>query len=530
LHNFAVGITGDLTFTYTLKFQLSATLDLTDEGAVNCNIKYELILRHDDSSGVNITEYSLNTNSQSGTSPLTHDFGIVTHTGSQAVTVTAGDVLFYYIKITGDGVNATTNPYTVDISPVDLDIYHNSRVSYSVLKAATTNTVKSYLIHDVIERIIYIISGEDSKLDSDFCGLTDHGYAADGCGGKILITNGAKIRDLTNSVSISFKDVIESITAIYGLGWGFEKQNDDTYKIRIELLEHFYQDQEILDLGSPVSIKENESYKETTFSNLVFNSVNIGFKKFSSDEDYNNNIEDFLTTSEYSLPLSSITGGYVQTSGLVASGRLIQATFEATDLTKTWKYDSTNFIVSAVRSASTFIPENDENFSSVGGLDDATTAYNIRFAPVYMFLNHALIINSALKGKPLDKVIQNTLVEVNLDFNATFDSSEDCLLGDSQRLQRSSAGNIAIGDNYEGLRLFKPVQHDLTVAMTAAQLTTIINALENNSTDPTKDLGYLTYKDNEGNTQNGYPMNIKWNPNDEIAEITTLERADNYDI
>jgi hypothetical protein len=214
LNNFTIGISGDLTFTYTLKFQLSATLDLTDEGAVNTNIKYELILRHDDAFGVNIAEYSLDTDNQSGTSPLTHDFGVVTHTGSQAVTVTAGDTMFYYIKVTGDGVNATTPNYSVLIDPIDIDIYHNSRVSYSVLKSSTTNTVKSYLIHDVLERIVYIITGQEICFVSNFLGLTDHGYSSDGCGGLVLITNGAKIRDLTNSVSISLRDVLLSLIHI----------------------------------------------------------------------------------------------------------------------------------------------------------------------------------------------------------------------------------------------------------------------------------------------------------------------------
>ena len=529
-NNFTASISGDLTFTFNLKFRLSATLDLTDEGAVNTNIQYDLVLRRDDGVGVNISETILATDNQSGSSPLTHNFGIVTESGSSTISVDAGDTLYYYIKVTGDGVNATNSPYSVLIDPIDIDIYHSSKVTYSILKASTTTTVKSFLIHDVIDRILYLISGENNNLYSDFLGLTDHGYLSDGCGGKMLITNGGKLRDLTTSLTISLNDTLESIMAIWGLGWGFEKTYDGSYRVRIELLEHFYQDQEILDLGSPISIKENGSYKETISDDLTFNNVNVGFSKFSDDEDYSNNIEDFLTISEYSLPITSITGDYVKVSKFIASGRLIQATFEATDLSKRWKYDNNNFIISAVRSSGTFVPENDQNFESVGGLDDATTAYNIRLAPVYSLLNHALIVNSVMMGKPLGSLIQNTLAEINLSFNATFSSYEVCLLGDSQRLQRSSVGNISIGDNYEGLRLFDPIEHELTVAMTSSQLNTIIDALENNSTDPTKDLGYLTYRDNEGNIQQGYPLNIKWNTNDETADIITLEKADNYGI
>ena len=195
-------------------------------------------------------------------------------------------------------------------------------------------------------------------------------------------------------------------------------------------------------------------------------------------------------------------------------------------------FDDSTFIIAAVRAASTFVPENDQNFASVGGLDDKTTAYNIRFAPVYMFLNHALIINSSLFRKDLSKIIQNTNAEINKAFTAQFAISEACKLGDSQRLLRASIGNIEIGDNFVGQRLWNPIQHVLRVAMTNDQLNTIIDAMENNALDPNKNLGYLTYRDNDGNIKSGYPIgsSIIWNPNDETADITTLESKRITDI
>jgi hypothetical protein len=176
------------------------------------------------------------------------------------------------------------------------------------------------------------------------------------------------------------------------------------------------------------------------------------------------------------------------------------------------------------------IPENDENFESVGGVDDPNTSYNIRLAPIYNLLNHALIINSVLMGKPLNKEIINTNTKVNQDFNATFDQYENCLLGDSQRLQRRASSNIPIGDNFAGQRLFDPIQHEVTIAMTTDQLDTIVNSMENNASDSAKNYGYLTYRDNESNVQTGYPLNIVWNPVKQVADITTLERADNYGL
>ena len=105
-------------------------------------------------------------------------------------------------------------------------------------------------------------------------------------------------------------------------------------------MEFFYQDTEILDLGSPLQIEEGDSYSESSFDPLLVNNIKVGYKKFSSDEEVENDVEDFLTEAEYQTPVASIDGSYSQISPFIASGRLIQATFDARQtLDKAWKYD-----------------------------------------------------------------------------------------------------------------------------------------------------------------------------------------------
>ena len=401
----------------------------------------------------------------------------------------------------------------------------------NLLTESTNESVKFWLIHDVFERAAYTISGKSDCFYSEFFGLTEHGYATDGCGGLNAITNGTQFRTIDNALNMSMEDLLSWASARYGIGWGFEKTYDGSYRIRVEPMEHFYQDGQILDLGDPLPIKQKGSYKESSFDPLLINKFEIGYSKFNKEIAILNNFEDFLTKSEYSLPISSVDGTYTKVSKFICSNDIIQATFEAKkNLGKSWKYDEDNFIIALRRDASNFLPENNENFESTTGLDDEGTAYNIRHAPVFMELEHALLINSSLMGKPLDKLIQNTSAKINLNFSARFNSYETCLLGDSQRLLRSSAGNIEIGDNYEGLRLWNPIIHELRVALTCDQFNTIIDAMENNSIDSDKNLGYLTYRNNEGQIKNGYIINggVIWNPNDGIADIKTLERADNY--
>ena len=463
-------------------------------------------------------------------SPFDYDTGVLTASFSTDVIVTfPGRRIFLYFETeaeTSEGGSVTTT------NDANIDIYYSTQPTFSLLKSAANNSVKNYILYEVLERILYIISGENYRLSSGFLGITDIGSPADGCGGLVTITNGFQLRGIDTAPEISLSDVLKAIQAIYGIGYSFENVYG-VYKMRVELMEYFYGDGEIVDLGSPVSIKEGDKYKESTFNDLVFNKVEIGYDKYTSDEHYTGDIDDFSTKAEYSLPVTTIKGAYSQISPLITSGRLVQAAFESkSDLTKSFKNDNDNFIVAMVRDSGDLVPENDENFQTLGGFSnsDSATAYNIRFAPVYMFLNHALIVNSTLMGKPVSDIISNTSVDINKSFSALYKTTETCRLGDEQRLTRTSTGNITIENNYIANRLFDPIQHDLTVAMTAAQLTLIINAMENNSDDSTKDYGYLTYRDNAGAVQTGYPLTIIWNPNDEIAEITTLEKADNYGV
>jgi hypothetical protein len=533
---FVVANSGSLTIRATdIHYRWNGSVTTTQAADAPLVVYSRWKLRVEDSTGSLRSESVLSLESYdngSGTvTSITFDTGETTLTLTETtVEVLEADLVYIYNEFqaqnsTGDALETITfnNNYS---------LYDDSQISLSNLKTSTTYFVDSHLIHDVFERIIYILTGRNYAFKSDFFGTPESGYDIDGCGGKVMITNGSKLRSLGNAVEISLSELIECVSSIYGTGWGFERSYDGGYDVRMELLEYFYRGDEIVDLGSPLSIKEKESYKETTFEPLVFNKVIIGYDTFTENEDYNGSLDDFLTKTEYSLPISSIDGNYEKKSKLIASGHLIQATFEQRiNYNTSWKLDNKNFIVSMRRSIiDTFFPENDENFESVGGLDDSASTYNIRYAPVFMELNHALIINSALFGKSLSDTIQNTTVEINKVFNATFSSYEECLLGDSQRIQRSSIGNITIGNNYEGLRLFNPIEHELTVAMTNEQMDLIVDCMENSATDTAKNMGYVTYRNNDGEIKSGYLLNCVWNTVGKIAKINTLEKASNYGI
>ncbi|MFY0654979.1 MAG: hypothetical protein JXQ96_23310 [Cyclobacteriaceae bacterium] len=520
IENFVCGISGTLTFTGSIKYRLQATATL-DLALSNVRITHSLRVRHLSQTGTLKSDTALITATQSASSPLSYDSTLDTDTFSTTLTVVGSDKLILYWQIKGEPTSINAGD-EVTLELDSLDLYDSSQITYSILRNAGSQVVKSYLIYDALEWAMYLITGERDKVYSYFLGTTSNGYSVDGCGSQNVITNGYKLRGLTDThISVSLNEILKSLQAIYGIGWGFEKQYDGSYKLRVELIEHFYSDKLIYDFSNGYKL---ESYKESTFNDLVFNKVEIGYKKFADDEDFDKTREDFLTSTIYSTPTSTEKGTYSKLSSFIASGRLIQSTFEQTDDTKSWKHDSSIFFVAVVDSFGILIPENNENFSTVNGVDDADTEYNIRHAPVYMFLNNALVVNSSLMRKPFSSNFINVDTKINQSFEAQFDSGENCLLGDTQRLLRSSVGDIELSNNYVGLRLFNPINHEFEIGLTQSQLDNIVEEMESD------EAGYLRYLDNDSNIKEGYVINIKWNQNKNIAEIETIEKADDYAV
>jgi hypothetical protein len=68
-------------------------------------------------------------------------------------------------------------------------------------------------------------------------------------------------------------------------------------RMRLEKWEHFYGDEELIDLG------DVEEYIEEPFDDILYNKFDLGFKKYANDEDKPTTLEDFETKSSWGLPL-----------------------------------------------------------------------------------------------------------------------------------------------------------------------------------------------------------------------------------
>ena len=69
-------------------------------------------------------------------------------------------------------------------------------------------------------------------------------------------------------------------------------------RLRVEKWEHFYGENELIDLGVV------EEYTEEPFNEAIYNEIKIGFEKYSNDEDKPTTLEEIHTKSVWSMPIS----------------------------------------------------------------------------------------------------------------------------------------------------------------------------------------------------------------------------------
>ena len=189
---------------------------------------------------------------------------------SQTITLGADDRVFIFMQW---GSNGTVK---VGITPSPIDNSRNLRYLCENCCVTITETNSSAFasecqglyVFNYLKRIIEIITGDPDGLVSDYFSI-----ANDGCQWNNFLTTGLYIRNAAtidqildgcgtvtsgteNSIKATFKRTFENLARIFCLGWEFEPDGYNGYKIRIEPVEYFYQPDVYVDFID-VDIKRN---------------------------------------------------------------------------------------------------------------------------------------------------------------------------------------------------------------------------------------------------------------------------------
>jgi hypothetical protein len=254
-----------------------------------------------------------------------------------------------------------------------------------------------YMVNESLSHAAEAITDGCLKVKSDYYGRTDsEPYASDedGCGSLRILTSGLKIRRAENAKWFaSMKDIFEGLKPIDNIGMGLEDNPNisGAQWLRVEPVEYFYQDEEVLFLPyvpeAKIAIQEQ----------LHYSVIKTGYKKWEVESI--NGLNEFNSNREYRTSLSTVSNTLDLTSAFIAGGYPWEVTrqqsFAETGQADT-KYDNDTFIACVERDLYGFHIEQG-NIENPENIFSPSTAYNWRIRP---FSNLMRWFKSIANGYP----------------------------------------------------------------------------------------------------------------------------------
>jgi hypothetical protein len=218
----------------------------------------------------------------------------------------------------------------------------NTSISIEALTSTTGNFGYGFETKETLNYIVGSLTGGDINLVSDF-------YTSE-CGNTKLLSGGLLLRYLNGistvpelpTMTTSMAEIMKSLHAVDGIGFGYEYDGVDQV-IRIEPLEYFYQDVEIISLNEELVL---DTYSEDVAVDLVYSDVQVGFTKYPKEDTYGK--DEFNTEHDYKTPIKYHTNNYDIRSSYIGSGYIIENQRRKPLLTESKEstdYDDDNFFV-----------------------------------------------------------------------------------------------------------------------------------------------------------------------------------------
>jgi hypothetical protein len=498
---------GHITVNYTLDILVECLVDEGDfdEATINWYLGVGLKEQYPDRGQLNAKRiYHWNNREKYGSDDningdLSHNIRI---SGKAEFDVEIGDKLYYY----GDAAVLDKS------SPLFGDYVFEWRINASpanhikVTGATTTDSSQAVgiLFYEAFHKLTQFISGRNDAFYSELLGRTDSyptKYAQDGEMSRIWISNGSQIRGfpyLERPIYATFKEAFAALNAVRPSGMSIEVDAAGIEYVRIEGVEHYYSDEDVLDLG-PVSDLEMQPAKE-----YYYNTVEVGFEKWGSNQD--NSLDEVATKQSRTLPMLTPKAAYSVLCKYSGSGYLLEDVRRqqyALEPNKETDNDKTNFLVCVLRTtADVYAWETERNQQLIvcDNVLDPASIYNARIWPFRNFLRHGAMIRAGLRFRE-DKPI--VFQEGNANYLA-----KTQFLGDAE----------AITENQEitGADLAKPLWIPEYYTFKAPLPFFKRRLLE------AKPYGRITFTDEGGNVKKGYLIEVTADLYERIGEFKLL--------
>lgn len=336
------------------------------------------------------------------------------------------------------GTNEITFEYDFD-SDSRLALYWGSAGSVAQIYESTcefklksigdATDIKFVPPHEAITRIINGITGLDNAVYSEYFGRVELGYADNGGGSLLFLTNGLLMRGYPSGyiyesggddfevskvaqLSFKFKDFFNNLNSIYNIGAGV--YYDDGYKLRIENKEYFYQQEVILTIDKNVMV--SDTLERTRNSEFYFSEINIGYE-FEQPEEVSG-LEDYNTKETFSTPVKSenkleLISTYI---GSAIVNELTRRKSYTLDNTIDYKYDK-NILLLKIYDDGGYVQAQAQEYDEINGIDETTRYMNLDITPSRSLIKRwGWWINSGLQ-KYVGKKIKYSISDINTDLS-----------------------------------------------------------------------------------------------------------------
>lgn len=303
--------------------------------------------------------------------PREKDFDV---SDSVTLDIQQGDQFWFFVRVTSGTF--------FDVDLLTWTQHPETYMKVSARALCEDSQAKSYLIHETLSRAAEAVTNRCMRVKSGYFGRIDSqpfSFDEDGCGGLRMLTSGLKIRRAPeDKFFASPKELLDGVTAIDNIGFAVEPDPEIASKhvLRIESVDHFYQDDEILSHDA-IPAADIEVQEDQHFSKIF-----LGYKNWTVEQV--NGLGEFNSTREYRTSLETINNPLDIQSDLVTGSYPIEITrqqsFAETGAADT-RYDNNIFLICLKRNAYDFEVEQD-NIDNPANIFDPATVMNFRLSPV----------------------------------------------------------------------------------------------------------------------------------------------------
>jgi hypothetical protein len=388
---------------------------------------------------------------------------------------------------------------------IQIDFDNDTVFTVSANKVCPTTDANVYAINETLSRITEAITDNCLKVKSDYFGRTDsqpYASAEDGCGSLRVTTSGLKIRRApTPAFFASLKDMFDGLRGIDNIGMGIEANPfiPNYNWLRIEPVEYFYQDNEILALPfvpeAEISIQEQ----------LHYSNIDSGYQKWEVERI--NGLDEPNSNRKYRTGLSSVNNTIDITSKLIAGSYAIETTrqqsFADTGAADT-TYDNETFIICVERQAYSFIVEQG-NIDNPANVFSPQTLYNWRIRP---FSNLMRWFKSIANSYPNISDSSHKLFFASGTGNFLAEGEiggayPACKLENGVKAENRDLGVMDFADATEATPLWKPEHGTLKYPLSVADYKKL-------KANP---YGYISFQCGTGEWKKGYIQNLRYRLN-----------------